>query len=143
MGTLLRSAAIGVAVLLTGCSAAPPSIAESDFRGALPAEAVTAKPGSWAQDPSFPSPVPVSGWLESGAKFAVVISGSSSCPAYPSSIEVLNSRHLKLGLGTRTAQACTDDMAPHSYVIKTPGDVDVSQEVTLEYGQTTVVLPAL
>ncbi len=85
----------------------------------------------------------MAGWLEAGAKFAVVISGSSSCPAYPSSIEVTKSRHLKLGLATRTAQACTDDMAPHTYVINTPGDVDVSQEVTLEYGQTRGVLPPL
>jgi hypothetical protein len=102
-----------------------------------------AKPGSWAQDPSFPSPVPVAGWLDAGANFAVVLSGSSSCPAFPSSIEVLNSQHLKLSIATRGAQACTADMAPRIYVIKTPIDVDVSQEVTLEYGKTRVVLPPL
>ncbi|WP_146069242.1 hypothetical protein [Arthrobacter sp. ZGTC412] len=139
----LRFSVFGLAAILAGCSAAPSSIAESEFSGGLPSEAITAKPGSWAQDPSFPSPVPVAGWLDAGAKFAVVLSGSSSCPAFPSSIEVLNSQHLKLSIATRGAQACTADMAPRTYVIKTPIDVDASQEVTLEYGETRVVLPPL
>lgn len=34
-------------------------------------------------------------------------------------------------------------MAPRTYIIKTPGDVDISQEVTLEFGETTAVLPPL
>ena len=143
MGTLFRSVVVVGAALLAGCSAALASIAESDFRGGLPAEAVTAEPGSWAHDPSFPKPVPVAGWLESGAKFAVVISGSSSCPAFPSALEVIDSRHVKLGLETKGSQACTADMAPRTYIIRTPGDVDISQEVTLEFGGTTAVLPPL
>jgi hypothetical protein len=143
MGPSLRFFVFGAAALLAGCSAGPSSIAESEFRGRLPSEAITASPGSWAQDPSFPSPIPVVGWLDAGAKLAVVLSGSSSCPAYPSSIEVLNSQHLKLSLATRGTQTCTADIAPRTYVIKTPSDVDVSREVTLEYGETRVVLPPI
>ncbi|MGO4146904.1 hypothetical protein AB4Y77_17630 [Paenarthrobacter sp. YAF11_1] len=143
MGASLRFLVFGLSAMLAGCSAEPSSISESEFRGGLPSEAITAKPGSEAQDPSFPSPVPVAGWLDAGSKFAVVLSGSSSCPAFPTSIEVLNSHHLKLTIATRPAQACTADMAPRTYVIKTPADVDVSHEVTLEYGETRVVLPPL
>lgn len=83
----------------------------------------------------------MAGWLDAGAKFAVVLSGSSSCPTFPSSVEVLTAHHLKLNLATRNAPACTADMAPRTYVLKTPVDLDVSKEVTLEFGETTVVLP--
>lgn len=143
MGTSLRLTVFGLAAVLTGCSAAPSTISESEFSGGLPSEAITANPGSWADDPSFPSPVPVAGWLDAGAKFAVVLSGSSSCPAFPSSIEVLNPQHVKLNLTTRGAHACSADMSPRTYVVKTPADLDVSNEVTLEFGETRVVLPPL
>ncbi len=143
MGTNFRFFVVGLAALLAGCSAVPSSISESEFRGGLPSAAITADPGSWAEDPSFPAPVPVAGWLDAGARFAVVLSGSSSCPDFPSSIEVLNAHHIKLDIGSHTAQACSADLAPRTYVIKTPGDVDVSNEVTLEFGETSVVLPPL
>lgn len=141
MGISRHFFALSLAAILTGCSAAPSKIFESEYSGGLPPEAITADPGSWAQDPSFYSPVPVAGWLDAGAKFAVVLSGSSSCPTFPSSVEVLTAHHLKLNLATRNAPACTADMAPRTYVLKTPVDLDVSKEVMLEFGETTVVLP--
>ena len=141
MGKIIRLWFIGMSALLAGCSVVPGSIAESELPGGLPAEAITAESGSSTRGPLYP--FPEAGWLDDGAKFAVVLGGSSSCPAYPSSIEVLDAHHLKLGIDTRGGPTCTADLAPRTYVIRTPADVDVSREVTLEYGGTTVVLPPL
>lgn len=134
---LLSSAGV-----IAACSAAPGSIAESDVRGGLPPEAIAAVPEHQVGDlPTVPGPV--AGWLDQGTKFAVVLSGSSSCPAFPSSIEVPSPQRIKLKVEIRGAQACTADMAPRTYVIKTPDGVDVASGVTLEYGEVTVTLPAL
>lgn len=141
MGKIVRLWCVGMSVLLAGCSAGPGSIAESERQGGLPAEAITAKPSSSTQAPLYP--FPAAGWLDAGAKFAVVLSGSSSCPAFPSSIEVLDAHHLKLGIDTRGGPTCTADLAPRTYVIRTPAEVDVSREITLQYGDTTVLLPPL
>lgn len=141
MGISFRLLVFGLLALLAGCSAVPASIAEAEREGGLPAEAITAKPSSSARVPSFP--FAAAGWLDAGARFAVVVSGSSSCPDFPASIEVVNSQHLKLSLDSRGGPNCTADMAPRTYIIRTPSAVDVSREVTLEYGETTVVLPAL
>lgn len=140
MGISLRLLVFGLSALLTGCSAVPASIVESERQGGLPAEAITAQPSS-APDPSFP--FATAGWLDSGARFAVVLSGSSSCPAFPASIEVVSSHHMKLNIESRGGPNCTADMAPRIYVMRTPSAVDVSREVTLEYGERKVVLPAL
>lgn len=126
--------------MLAGCSVEPTSVAESERQGGLPAEAITAKPSS-SQSPLFP--FPEAGWLDAGAKFAVVLGGSSSCPAFPSSVEVVDPHHLRLGIDTRGGPNCTADLVPRTYVIRTPHEVDVSREVTLEYGNTIVVLPPL
>lgn len=141
MGKIVRLWLVGMSVLLAGCSAAPGSIAESEREGGLPAEAIPARPGSAGQDPLYP--FPSAGWLDAGAKFAVVLSGSSSCPAFPSAIEVPDAHHLKLGIDTRGGPNCTADLAPRTYVIRTPAEVDTSRAVTLQYGETTVVLPPL
>lgn len=141
MGKIIRLWVVGMSALLAGCSVEPGSIAESERPGTLPAEAITATAGSSGQRPLYP--FPEAGWLDAGAKFAVVLGGSSSCPAYPSPIEVLDAHHLKLGIDTRGGPNCTADMAPRTYIIRTPADVDVSHEVKLQYGETTVVLPPL
>jgi hypothetical protein len=132
---------VGLSALLAGCSAAPGAIAESERQGGLPPEAITATASPATPGPLYP--FATAGWLDAGAKFAVVLSGSSSCPAYPASLEVLDAHHLKLGLDTRGGPNCTADLVPRTYVIRTPAGVDVSREVTLEFGDTTVALPAL
>lgn len=109
----------------------------------LPTGAITASPEARSQEQSFLSSFQVAGWLDRGSKFAVVLSGSSSCPAFPTSIEVLSAQHIKLEVETREAQACTADMAPRTYVIMTPSEVNVASEVTLEYGDAKIVLPPL
>ncbi|WP_248763244.1 hypothetical protein [Pseudarthrobacter sp. SSS035] len=141
MGKFGRFWFIGMSAVLAGCSVEPASIAESERQGGLPPDAITAKPGSSAQSPLYP--FPQAGWLDAGAKFAVVLGGSSSCPAFPSSIEVVDAHHLTLGIDTRGGPNCTADLAPRTYIIRTPNEVDVSREVTLQYGKTTVVLPPL
>lgn len=141
MGKILWLCFVGVSALLAGCSVEPDSIAESERQGGLPAEAIPATSGSSTEGPLYP--FPEAGWLDAGAKFAVVLGGSSSCPAYPSSIEVLDAHHLKLGIDTRGGPNCTADMAPRTYIVRTPAGVDVSSEVTLQYGERTVVLPPL
>jgi hypothetical protein len=141
MGKIIWIWIVYMSALLTACSTTPASIAESEHQGGLPAEAVTAKTDSSARDLAYP--VPSAGWLDNGAKFAVVLAGSSSCPAFPSSIEVLDPHSVKLGIDTRGGPNCTADMAPRTYIIRTPTDIDVSRQVTLQYGETTVTLPPL
>ena len=83
------------------------------------------------------------GWLDDGARFAIVLAGSSSCPAFPSSIDVADPHTIKLGLDTRGGPNCTADMAPRTYIIRTPTGIDSSGQVTLLFGETTVALPPL
>jgi hypothetical protein len=141
MGKIVRLASAGVVALLVGCSALSASVAESERAGGLPAEAITATPGPQSKTPSYP--FPEAGWLDGGAKFALVLSGSSTCPSFPSSIEVINMHHMKIGVSTRGGSKCSADIAPRTYVIRTPGNVDTSREVTLQYGETSVLLPSL
>lgn len=141
MGRISGTLIFGISGLLTACSTAPASIAEAEHAGGLPAEAIIAKTDSSTRARAYP--FPTAGWLDAGAKFAVVLAGSSSCPAFPSSIEVLGPHSVKLGLDTRGGPNCTADMAPRTYIIRTPADIDISQQVTLLYGETTVMLPPL
>ena len=141
MGRISGIWIVGVSVLLTACSAAPASIAESEHTGGLPAEAITATQDSSGRDLAYP--FPTAGWLDGGARFAVVLAGSSSCPAFPSSIDVADAYTIKLGLDTRGGPNCTADMAPRTYIIRTPSDIDSSRQVTLLFGETTVALPPL
>ena len=48
-----------------------------------------------------------------------------------------------LGLDTRGGPNCTADMAPRTYIIRTPTGIDSSGQVTLLFGETTVALPPL
>ena len=139
MGKIVRLASAWVVALLVGCSALSASVAESERAGGLPAEAITATPGPQSKTPSYPE----AGWLDGGAKFALVLSGSSTCPSFPSSIEVIDMHHMKIGVSTHGGSKCSADIAPRTYVIRTPGSVDTSREVTLQYGETSVLLPPL
>ncbi|OAE01673.1 hypothetical protein [Arthrobacter sp. OY3WO11] len=141
MGRISGTWIVGISALLTACSSAPASIAESEHVGGLPAEAITAKPGSSGGDRAYA--FPTAGWLDGGARFAVVLAGSSSCPAFPSSIEVADPDTVKLGLNTRGGPNCTADMVPRTYIIRTPSGIDSSRPAKLLLGETTVALPPL
>jgi hypothetical protein len=158
MGRAAWVGLIGIAFWLGGCSnssdpahseptagpqsVTPGSVADSEAQGGLPAEAITAEQTSPPQEQAYP--FPEAGWLEGGAKFAIVLAGSSSCPAFPSSIEVVDAHRLKIGIARREAEVCSADMAPRTHMFRTPAEIDSSQEVTLEYsGGGTVLLPPL
>jgi hypothetical protein len=141
MRRISRTWIAGVSLLLTACSAAPASVAESEHAGGLPAQAITAKPDSSGRDLAYP--FPTAGWLDDGARFAIVLAGSSGCPAFPSSIDVADPHTIRLGLDTRGGPNCTADMAPRTYIIRTPTGIDSSGQVTLLFGETTVALPPL
>lgn len=158
MGRAAWVGLIGVTFALAGCSngsdsasseptagpqsVIPESVADSEARGGLPPEAITAEQTSPPQEQAYP--FPQAGWLGGGAKFAIVLAGSSSCPAFPSSIEVVDAHRLKIGIAKREAKVCSADMAPRTHTFRTPAQIDSSQEVTLEYtGGGTVLLPAL
>ncbi len=147
----------GIAVLVAGCAtepgaagsssttgpaeALPSSIAEYDIRGGLPTEAIPGDKSPSSPDSAYP--FPTAGWLDGGGRFAVVLVGSSSCPAVTSSIEVPDPHTVRLGLDRQKSDVCSADLAPRTYVIGTPTDVDRAQDVTLEYGDSVVTLPAL
>lgn len=148
---------LGIAVLIAGCSTEPgppefqstaesavpesQSIAKSEIEGGLPAEAIIGEQPPFSPDASYP--FPKAGWLDGGASFAIVLAGSSSCPSFPSSIEVIDPHTLKLGIDRRGGTPCSADMAPRTYVINTPAEIDLAQQVTLQYSESAVTLPAL
>lgn len=148
---------IGIAVLIAGCAAEPStigpsptpvpaasmpqSIAKSEIQGGLPSEAIIGEQPPSSRDSSYP--FPTAGWLDGGDEFAVVFAGSSSCPAFPSSMEVLDPHTVKLGIDRHDAPACSADLAPRTYVISTPTEINRNQGVTVEYGESAVTLPAL
>lgn len=148
---------LGIAVLIAGCAAEPsteglpfapgptafmaPSIAEFEIQGGLPREAIVGEQPPFSPDSSYP--FPTAGWLDGGDRFAIVLAGSSSCPAFPSSMEVLDPHTVKLGIDRHDETTCSADMAPRTHVINTPAGINRTQEVTLEYGDSAVTLPAL
>ncbi|WP_146067340.1 hypothetical protein [Arthrobacter sp. SX1312] len=158
MGNRLAVGVVAATVLLIGgCTAEPgttgsppapeatdslqQSIAESEIRGGLPAEAIIGE-----QPPRSPGsayPFPRAGWLDGGDTFAIVLVGSGSCPAFPSSIEVVGPHTVKVGIDRHEATVCSADMSPRTYVISTPTEIDRTQDVTLTYGEAVVTLPAL
>lgn len=144
MGRIVRLSSLGIVALLIGCSGPPGppgSIAESERMGGLPADAIATSPGI----PFGPLPGggPSAGWLDDGARFAVVLGGSSSCPSFPSSIDVIDKHRLKIGVSTSGGPVCTADLVPRTYVIRTPDGVDTSGQVTLLFGESSAVLPPL
>jgi hypothetical protein len=146
MHKLAGLVSVGAVLMITACTAppeSPPQLqVESERQGLLPKEAVTSKP-----TPPVPTepwfPFPLAGWLENGQKFAVVIGGSLGCPSFPSSIEVVDPHRMRIGIGTKGGPVCDSAWVGRTFVIRTPKQIDPTHEVTVQYGDTTVRLPAL
>lgn len=135
-------AAVGLfcVVGLAACSA---SIAASSYDGTLPDDAITT-PAPDDDEANLLSPFPTAGWLDDGDRFAIVLGGSSSCPSYPVSMVVDDSRTLTIEIGQSGGPACTADMKLRTHVLTTPAGLDPTGEVTIRYGESgTAVLPAL
>lgn len=109
---------VGMVAVLTGCAGIglpPASVALSDTAG-FPADAPIAQPfddPTWAGEPV--------GWLADDRSTLTIVSyGSSSCPFIATAIEVVDETELSIDLRQAPAQACTDDLAPHTHVLAVP-----------------------
>jgi hypothetical protein len=85
-------------------------------------------------------------WLENGAKLAVTISGSSSCPNVGRQIRVTE----PAGEGNRVAvdlverpddEVCTMDYVPHTTVFWTPLDVTTTEPLVVDVAGESVTVP--
>lgn len=114
------AAALATAALfaLAGCaglSGAPVSVALTEQPG-FPADAPIGEP-LWDQDWRG-EPV---GWLaDDRATITVVSYGSSGCPYVATAIEIVDDAAVSVELRQAPAQACTDDLAPHTHVLAVP-----------------------
>ncbi|MCA1943565.1 MAG: hypothetical protein LDL15_08165 [Yonghaparkia sp.] len=141
------AAALAATVMLTlagcaGLSGAPASVALTEQPG-FPADAPISEPlfdENWRGEPV--------GWLADDRATVTIISyWSSSCPLIATAIEVLDESTIAIELRTAPAQACTDDLAPHTHVLATPegwgtGDGPYTAEVTrVDTGFGEVVTP--
>ncbi|ANP74655.1 hypothetical protein [Cryobacterium arcticum] len=147
MGIVTRTArTVGVAVLcLVGVSACSASIADSEYDGVLPSDAITT-PTAIPEDgeANLLDPYPSAGWLDDGDRFAIVLGGSSSCPSFPASMVVEDSHTLSIEIGQSGGPMCTADMKLRTHVLTTPSGMDTTSEITIRYGESgTAVLPAL
>lgn len=143
--TSAAALAAGLMVVLAGCagpSGAPVSVALSEAPG-FPADAPISEPlwdHNWRGEPV--------GWLADDRATVTIISyWSSSCPLTATALEVLDEATIAVELQTAPAQACTDDLAPHTHVLATPdgwgtGDGPYTAEVTrVDAGFGEVVTP--
>lgn len=63
-------------------------------------------------------------WLEEGVRFAVVTSGSSSCPPVATSMQRAGADEVVLELSPSPHEECTADMAPTTHEFLLPRGVD-------------------
>ncbi|MFT2693011.1 hypothetical protein [Clavibacter zhangzhiyongii] len=69
-----------------------------------------------------PAGSPRVGWIDAGERIFITTHGSGSCPTVPTSLHLTDGQ-LVIGLTHTTARACTEDLAPASYVIQVPSAV--------------------
>jgi hypothetical protein len=73
--------------------------------------------------------------LEGGTEFAVVTSGSSSCPVVSTGIRALGPNHVAIDAvdiyDDPRSLSCTDDLAPMTHVFDVPADLDRRKPLTI------------
>jgi hypothetical protein len=69
-----------------------------------------------------PAGSPRVGWIDAGERIFITTHGSGSCPTAPTALHVTGGQ-LVIGLTDTTARACTEDLAPASYVMQVPSEV--------------------
>jgi len=70
-------------------------------------------------------------WLKEGARFAVTLYGSSSCPPTVDTFEVTGGNEVKLTRAKVTQKACTADYAPFTSVFATPSAIRIGSPVKI------------
>lgn len=87
-------------------------------------------------------------WMEKGARFAITLYGSSSCPPVAATYRVSGANKVKVTLEKPPARACTADYAPHTSVFETPSAIRIGTDVAITIvsasggDPTAIVLPA-
>ncbi|HEY2556475.1 MAG TPA: hypothetical protein VGI08_05170 [Diaminobutyricibacter sp.] len=82
-------------------------------------------------------------WLKSGAQFAIVLYGSSTCPPTVATVESIASNQLKATPAPISDGVCTRDYAPHTTVFTTPRSVTTTSDVTIKLPDSTLTLPGI
>ena len=82
-------------------------------------------------------------WLKSGAQFAIVLYGSSTCPPTVATVETIASNQLKATPAPIGDGVCTRDYVPHTTVFATPSSVTSTSDVTIKLPDSTLTLPGI
>jgi hypothetical protein len=125
-------AALSVVAALAGCMSAPGRPVE-DYAGepkGVEAPASSAGGSSWAV------------WMEDGARIAIVLYGSSTCPPKVDHIRSSSATKIAATLAPAPGGICTHDYMPHTTVFATPDGTSKTAEVSVELPDQTLTLPA-
>ena len=82
-------------------------------------------------------------WLKSGAQFAIVLYGSSTCPPTVATVETIASNQLNATPAPIGDGVCTRDYVPHTTVFATPRSVTTTSDVTIKLPDSTLTLPGI
>ncbi|MGO4592635.1 hypothetical protein AB4Z18_02335 [Leifsonia sp. 2TAF2] len=129
---LTAVAALAAVATLAGCTSAPGRPLE-DYAGepkGVEAPASSAGGASWVA------------WLDDGAKVAIVLYGSSSCPPKVANISATAADSIKATLAPAPGGICTRDYVPHTTVFTTPESIGKTGEVNVVLPDSTLTLPA-
>jgi hypothetical protein len=114
-----------VACSLSGCSA---SVFDRSYVGFPP-----------QSEFDLLSPTPQLMWLENGEIIAMSIIGSSSCPAEPKSLTVIDPTSISIRIEATGGPACTADMAAMTYEFRRPEGIADDSTITVDLGNKGTV----
>lgn len=113
--------AISSLLLVSGCASFPGAPGPSQPTSIAISEA----PG-WPADAPYPQPAwegpigPAAWWGEDRETITIISFGSSSCPFVATELAALAEDRVSAVFVKTSAEACTDDLAPHTHVLSTP-----------------------
>ncbi|WP_353807762.1 hypothetical protein [Agromyces sp. SYSU T00194] len=124
--TAAAAAAAVLVAVLTACD--PHSVAVRTYDG--PAEDAVATPA--ASDAPAGQFEPGVAWVDDGARLALTIPGSSSCPYVPTGIDVPDPSIIEIEVERSGGDACTADLTLRTHEIPTPQGVAKGGPVRVE-----------
>ncbi|QYH34818.1 hypothetical protein [Salinibacterium sp. M195] len=121
----MRPAIVGIfatfaALGLSGCT----SVAEETYSGGPEQPLTTIEKDFIDGDPSVV-------WLTDPGHFALTLSGSSSCPAYPTEVREIDTQTIEVVLQMTLRPICSADLALVTYELSTPTGIDESSPVVV------------